>query len=54
MLTRARKVFGPDMRLAAKVSGIHWLRGHPSRAAEATAGYVGDYLVSGSAQCQTL
>jgi len=42
--SEARQVFGPDMRLAAKVSGIHWLRGHDSHAAEATAGYVGDYL----------
>ena len=27
----AREVFGPDMRLACKVSGIHWLRGHDSQ-----------------------
>mmetsp|Transcript_28084 Transcript_28084/g.67475 ORF Transcript_28084/g.67475 Transcript_28084/m.67475 type:complete len:549 (-) Transcript_28084:61-1707(-) len=44
VLRCARDVFGPTMRLATKVSGIHWLRGHPSRAAEATAGYCGDYL----------
>lgn len=43
VLQHAREVFGSDMRLAAKVSGIHWLRGHPSKAAEATAGYVGPY-----------
>lgn len=40
----ARGVFGPTMRLAAKVSGIHWLRAHPSHAAEETAGYHANYL----------
>jgi len=43
IMQAAREVYGPKMRLAAKVSGIHWLRGHPSQAAEATAGYVGKY-----------
>jgi len=47
----ARDVFGPTMRLAAKVSGIHWLRAHPSHAAEVTAGYHGSYL---DAVCEIL
>jgi beta-amylase len=44
VMRAARRVFGGGMRLACKVSGIHWLRAHPSHAAEATAGYVGTYL----------
>lgn len=40
ILDEANKVFlGCNVKLAAKVSGIHWWYGHPSHAAELTAGY---------------
>jgi len=39
LLARARKVFGGRVRIAGKVSGIHWWYGDHSHAAEVTAGY---------------
>mmetsp|Transcript_9447 Transcript_9447/g.28535 ORF Transcript_9447/g.28535 Transcript_9447/m.28535 type:complete len:464 (+) Transcript_9447:100-1491(+) len=35
----ARSVFGPELNLSCKISGIHWWRMTKSRAAEATSGY---------------
>ena len=43
VLKRARRVF-PRKLISCKVAGIHWLNAHPSKAAELTAGYYGDYL----------
>lgn len=43
VLARARAAF-PTKLISAKVAGIHWLSSHPSKAAELTAGYVGDYM----------
>lgn len=39
ILANAREVFGPNMSLAAKVSGIHWWYNTPNHGAELTSGY---------------
>lgn len=39
ILQRARKIFGPDMAIAAKVSGIHWWYNTDNHGAELTSGY---------------
>lgn len=38
ILSEARRIFGEQVHLAAKIPGIHWWCAHPSRAAEACAG----------------
>jgi beta-amylase len=39
VLQKARAAFADRVELAGKVAGIHWWYGHPSHAAELTAGY---------------
>lgn len=39
ILEKARSIFGPDLSLAAKVSGIHWWYNTESHGAELTSGY---------------
>ncbi|EAX99215.1 Glycosyl hydrolase family 14 protein [Trichomonas vaginalis G3] len=38
VLIEARRIFGDEMELVAKIPGLHWWSDHPSHAAEATAG----------------
>jgi beta-amylase len=42
ILSAARAIFGNNIRIAAKISGVHWQYKTPSHAAELTAGYKND------------